>query len=107
MTINYIIVAIYAAVIFIGGLIGYFKASSSASLTAGVILSAALAYCAFVMHRDHSRTALAGAVAIAGLLAAFFVYRYLITGSFMPAAVMAIISAVVAVTLIVVQTKSN
>jgi len=89
------LISLYALLIFAGGLIGYFKAGSAASLTAGLIFGALIGSAAVFMrlgYRWGGRLALLYAL----VLTLFFAFRFLKTGAFMPAGLMALVSLAVA-----------
>ena len=86
----YIIFGILAAV---GGIIGYMKAGSKASIIAGVISGILLCIAAFLL-RSHFTYGLAGGMIVSVLLALRFVPAFITKGGFMPAGLMAILSVV-------------
>lgn len=95
------IILIYAAIIFIGGMIGFKQAHSYPSLIAGSISALLLFLCALGMF---NRSALAFTLALALIFALtiFFSYRFSLTTKFMPAGMMALVSLA---TLLVVFTQ--
>ena len=84
------LVPVYAALVTIGGIIGYTQSKSKISLIAGIGSGAALAIAA--LQPPSIRFALAAL--IAALLLVVFVVRFFKTRAFMPAGLMAILSAV-------------
>ena len=82
------LVPVYAALVTIGGIIGYTKSKSKISLIAGLGSGAALAIAA--LQPPVMRFALAAL--IAALLLVVFVVRFFKTRAFMPAGLMAILS---------------
>jgi len=96
-------ILIYALIVFLGGIFGYMKAGSAASLVSGVTFSAILGISAFVLFNGK----LYGfyvATATAALLAAFFLYRFLLTYKFMPSGLMCIISLAMLAILLIKRT---
>lgn len=84
----------YAAVILLGGIMGYVKAQSMASIIMGGSFAFLLALSAIGMLKNY----LLGqfiAVGLAALLAVFFSYRFFQTMAFMPAGLIVILSLVV------------
>lgn len=93
MTYPAIATAIYAALLLIGGIIGYITAQSLPSLIMGIVFALLLGFLAFGMHKGCaiSRT---GALALTGVLFAFFTYRFYVTSyKFMPPGLMVLLSA--------------
>lgn len=83
--------AIYAFLVFSGGLTGYYIGHSKPSLYAGITFGLLLGLCSYGMFKN-SGTAKIGAIALSGILALFFANRYLGTYKFMPAGMMVIFS---------------
>jgi uncharacterized membrane protein (UPF0136 family) len=75
-----------------GGIVGYVKAGSVASIIAGVITGVLLLVAAFLLP-EHRAVGLATAFIISFLLAAQFIPKFLRTGKVMPAGMMSILSA--------------
>lgn len=71
----------------VGGVMGFVKAKSKASLIAGVISGLALAGC-FAYSLQAPRDGLMGALFVTGLLDIVFIMRYVKTKKFMPAGMM-------------------
>ena len=84
-----------------GGVIGYVKAGSVASIIAGAITGVLLLVAAFLLP-DHRVAGLATALIVSVLLAAQFVPKFLRTGTVMPAGVMSLLSAIGIVAAVVV-----
>jgi uncharacterized membrane protein (UPF0136 family) len=82
---------VYGALVLAGGILGFLKARSRASLIAG-IASAALLLCSGVCMLQGRREGWIGAMAVAGLLLAFFAARWLKGRKFMPAGMMVLAS---------------
>src|ERR1044072_9212269 len=76
-----------------GGIVGYAKAGSVASLVAGSITGILLLVAAFLLPQ-HRAIGLATAFIISLLLAAQFVPKFIRTGRVMPAGMMAIVSVI-------------
>ena len=88
------IVLTFAVLVLVGGIMGYQKAASLPSLIAGIISSLVLFACAFGMFKE-SVLAYSLSLVATMFLALFFTYRFSVTGAFMPAGMMAIVSATV------------
>ena len=76
-----------------GGIIGYVKAGSVASIIAGSITGVLLLVAAFLLP-EHRTAGLATALVISLLLAVQFVPKFLQTGRAMPAGMMSILSVI-------------
>ena len=98
-TLAWLILA-YAVLLLIGGLIGYQKAQSFASLIAGCSSALVLSFASFGMFKK-SVLAYSLATLATLLLALFFAYRLSITGNFMPAGMMTLISLATFILLII------
>lgn len=98
------IVLTYALLVFLGGIFGYIKAGSTASLIMGVIFAVALSTSAFAMFNEKI-VGLYLSLGTTAVLAAFFVYRFVLTGNFMPAGLMSILSLAVLAYLFIKKTK--
>jgi uncharacterized membrane protein (UPF0136 family) len=94
-TIAHVTLAIYAALLAVGGVIGFIRARSNASLIAGLVSAiAALVALSLSLAGYWWGTALGSLLAI--VLFLFFGYRYAIRNRiFMPAGMMAVVSLVV------------
>ncbi len=86
----YILFGVLAAT---GGIIGYVRAGSKASIIAGVLSGVLLCIVAFLL-RSHSSYALVGGLIVSVLLASRFVPAFITKGGFMPAGLMSILSVV-------------
>ena len=86
------VVAIYGGVSLVGGIIGYVKAKSTASLVAGSICGVILLGCARAM-MGGSRAAAVGSVVVALLLGGRFLGTWRRTRRVMPDLVMILLSA--------------
>ena len=87
-----------------GGIVGYIKAGSAASIIAGAITGILLLIAAFVMP-EHRVAGLVTALIVSLLLAAYFIRKYLSTGAVMPAGMMSILSVIGIIAAIVVLVK--
>ncbi|HMW90315.1 MAG TPA: TMEM14 family protein [Candidatus Obscuribacter sp.] len=76
-----------AIIVFAGGIMGFVKAKSKASLISGVISGIALAAC-FAISLNEIRQGLMGALVVSGLLTVVFIIRYIKTKKLMPAGLM-------------------
>ena len=76
-----------------GGIVGYVKAGSVASIIAGSIAGVLLLVAAFLLP-EHQAAGLGTALVVSLLLAAQFVPKFLRTGRVMPAGMMSILSAI-------------
>jgi len=87
-----------------GGIVGYVKAGSVASIIAGSITGVLLLVAAFLLP-EHRGAGLATALVISLLLAVQFVPKFLQTGRAMPAGLMAILSVIGVIAAIVAWIK--
>jgi uncharacterized membrane protein (UPF0136 family) len=87
-----------------GGVVGYVKAGSVASIIAGSIAGVLLLVAAFLLP-EHRATGLATALIVSLLLAAQFIPRFLQTGRIMPAGMMSILSVIGVIAAIVAWIK--
>jgi uncharacterized membrane protein (UPF0136 family) len=87
-----------------GGIVGYVKAGSVASIIAGSITGVLLLVAAFLL-TDHRAVGLATALVISLLLAVQFVPKFLQTGRVMPAGMMSILSVIGVIAAIVAWIK--
>jgi uncharacterized membrane protein (UPF0136 family) len=87
-----------------GGIVGYVKAGSMASIIAGSITGVLLIVAAFVLPQYHL-IGLAIAFIISLLLAAQFVPKFIRTGRVMPAGTMSILSVIGIIVAIVAWVK--
>ena len=87
-----------------GGVVGYVKAGSMASIIAGSITGVLLLVAGFVLP-EHRAIGLATALIISLLLAAQFVPKFIRTGRVMPAGTMSILSVIGVVMAIVAWVK--
>ena len=87
-----------------GGIVGYVKAGSVASIIAGSITGVLLLVAAFLLP-EHRAAGLVTALIVSLLLAAQFVPKFLRTGTVMPAGVMSVLSVIGIITAIVVWVR--
>lgn len=102
MNFSSIVVLIYGALLFAGGLIGFLKAHSHASLVMGAISALVLIAAGLTMVKNN----LLGfwiAIVASILLTLFFGYRFYATQKMMPSGMMAIISFIVVLFLAILQ----
>jgi uncharacterized membrane protein (UPF0136 family) len=95
---------IFGVLTVVGGVIGYVKAGSVASIIAGSITGVLLLVAAFLLS-DHRAAGLATAFIISILLAAQFVPKFIRTGKVMPAGMMSILSVIGLIAAIVAWVK--
>ena len=91
MSVAVIVVAVYGVLTVTGGIIGYVKAKSSASLLAGLASGSLLLLCASGMAQGH-RPPVLGSLAIALALGARFVGTWLKNRRVMPDLLMVLLS---------------
>jgi len=87
-----------------GGIVGYVKAGSVASIIAGSIAGVLLLVAAFLLP-EHRAIGLATALIVSLLLAAQFVPKFLRTGRVMPAGMMSILTVIGIIAVIVAWVK--
>jgi uncharacterized membrane protein (UPF0136 family) len=85
------IIAIYAVIVLIGGIIGYTSAKSTMSLAMAIPAAAILGYCAYLMSSKPVE-ALWGSLIVGVILDLVFTMRYVKTKKSMPAIPMMILS---------------
>jgi len=95
---------VFGALTIVGGIVGYLKAGSVASIIAGSITGVLLLVAAFVLP-EHRMVGLATALIVSLLLAAQFIPRFLQTGRVMPAGIMSVLSAIGVIVVIVAWVK--
>jgi uncharacterized membrane protein (UPF0136 family) len=95
---------IFGLLTIVGGVIGYVRAGSTASIMAGTISGVALVVAAYLLPGDCALgLIIAGVVSIA--LAGKFIPDFMKTGKVMPAGLMAILSVIGLITAIVAWIK--
>jgi len=87
-----------------GGVVGYLKAGSVASIIAGSITGVLLLIAAFLLP-EHRAIGLATAFIVSLLLAAQFVPKFIRTGRVMPAGMMSVLSVIGVIAAIVAWVK--
>lgn len=87
---NYLILAIYGALVLVGGLMGFKKAGSMASLIMGGVSGLLLLATSYGLYQGHS-WAQTAAFALPLLLTLFFLYRFSLSYAFMPAGLMVVL----------------
>jgi uncharacterized membrane protein (UPF0136 family) len=95
---------VFGALTIAGGVVGYVKAGSVASILAGSITGVLLLVAAFLLP-EHRAMGLATAFIISLLLAAQFVPKFIRTGRVMPAGMMSILSVIGVIAAIVAWVK--
>src|SRR5438309_11443241 len=101
-----IYLVVFGVLTIAGGVVGYVKAGSVASIIAGSITGVLLLIAAFLLP-EHRAIGLASALILSLLLAGQFVPKFLRTGKVMPAGIMSILSVIGIVAAIVAWVKSN
>jgi uncharacterized membrane protein (UPF0136 family) len=87
-----------------GGVVGYVKAGSVASIIAGGITGVLLIVAAFLLPA-HQAWGLGTGLIVSLLLLGYFVPKYLRTGTIMPAGMMSVLSVIGIITAIVVWVR--
>ena len=95
---------VFGILTIVGGVVGYIKAGSVASIIAGSITGVLLLIAAFLLP-EHRAAGLATALIISLLLAGQFVPKFIRTGRAMPAGMMSILSVIGIVAAIVAWVK--
>jgi uncharacterized membrane protein (UPF0136 family) len=95
---------VFGALTIAGGVVGYVKAGSVASIIAGSITGVLLLVAAFLLP-EHRAIGLATAFIISLLLVAQFVPKFIRTGRVMPAGMMSILSVIGVIAAIVAWVK--
>ena len=95
---------VFGALTIVGGVVGYVKAGSVASIIAGSIAGVLLLVAAFLLP-EHRTAGLATVFVISLFLAAQFIPKFLRTGRVMPAGMMSVLSAIGIIAAIVAWVK--
>ncbi len=82
---------LYALLLIVGGMIGYFTAHSLMSLIMGTSFALMLGFSAWGIQKGCIYS-IYSAIGLTALLLAFFMYRYVVTLKFFPGGIMAILS---------------
>jgi len=103
-TTAYSVAFVYGAIVLVGGVFGYIMAGSHISLWSGLLFGLGLfgSSILMVMGRQQGHVL---AVSLTAILTVFFNIRYLLTKAFMPAGMMALVSAFALVALVVFRPK--
>lgn len=96
---------VYGALLFVGGVVGFVKTQSTASIVAGTITSAVMIVSAIAMFKD-SACGFWGALITASALALFFGYRFMASQKIMPAGIMLVLSLLMCLLLLYQKTRS-
>src|SRR2546421_1250962 len=99
-----IYLVIFGILTVVGGVVGYIKAGSVASIIAGSITGVLLLVAAFLLP-EHRAIGLATALIVSLLLAAQFIPKFLKTGRMMPAGLMSILSVIAIIAAIIAWVK--
>ncbi len=89
-----IIIGIYAALVLVGGIMGYLMAHSVISLVIATIIAFLLFICSFLVWRKNLM-AYDATIGILFLLFVFFGYRFFMTHHMMPGGMMTVVTALV------------
>ena len=100
-----IYLVVFGVLTIAGGVVGYVKAGSVASIIAGSITGVLLLVAAFLLP-EHRAIGLATAFIVSLLLAAQFVPKFIRTGRLMPAGMMSILSVIGVIAAIVAWLKN-
>ena len=95
---------VFGVLTILGGIVGYVKAGSVASIIAGAVTGVLLLVGAFLLP-EHRAAGLAIALIISLLLAAQFIPKFLRTSRFMPAGIMSVLSVIGIIAAIVAWVK--
>ena len=95
---------IFSVLTVAGGVVGYVKAGSVASIIAGSVTGVLLLVAAFLLSEHHA-IGLATAFIVSLLLAAQFVPKFIKTGRVMPAGTMSVLSVIGIIVAIVAWVK--
>ena len=95
---------VFGALTIVGGIVGYVKAGSVASIVAGSITGVLLLVAAFLLP-EYRMVGLVTAFVISLLLAAQFIPKLLRTGRVMPAGIMSLLSVIGIIVVIVAWVK--
>jgi len=85
---------IYAIIVFVGGMVGHSVAGSKASLYSGIIFSILLVISGLSL-LFHKKFGAIFSLALTLILDGFFSYRFMLSFSFMPSGMMALLTLIV------------
>ncbi|KYC41270.1 hypothetical protein WA1_22665 [Scytonema hofmannii PCC 7110] len=92
MTLGIVAALAYGILVILGGMIGYFKSNSTASLVSGSLSGVLLIFAAFVQFQGQSWGVIL-ASSVTAVLVVFFAFRLAKTRKFMPAGLMITLGA--------------
>ncbi len=93
------IVLIYGVLVLIGGIIGHYKAASTASLVSGLVFGALLIATSWMIFKN-KLIGIYSALIVSFVLDGFFTYRLVLTHKFFPSGMMSLLSLAVIVYLV-------
>lgn len=100
-----LLVFVFGLIVFLGGLMGFLKAQSIISLVTGSAFAILLISSGFLFIKGSSSAFILAMTSVI-ILALFFGYRFYLTGLFMPAGLMLILSVIVLAVLTMLQKNS-
>ena len=100
MSLGSISILVFALLVLVGGIIGFKKAKSKASLIASAISAILLAICFWLSHH-HAEAGYKLTFIVTGILEGIFVMRLMKTKKFMPSGLMLILCALEQIVLFV------
>lgn len=103
---GFYITAAYALIVICGGLVGCFIAGSIPSLIAGLAFGGLIALNAYKIYKGNVK-GMSLALIQSLILGSFFIYRLKVSGKFMPAGMMVIISFTVTILLLILHPKEQ
>ena len=89
---NFWILEIYATFILIGGLIGFVKASSTASLISSLASSSLVSLFAYIGYYQDQKWAKSIVFGLLGAICCFFAFRFFKTYAYFPAGIMSLLT---------------
>jgi uncharacterized membrane protein (UPF0136 family) len=100
------IVCSYGLLVFIGGLIGHFKAASTASLISGIVFGCLLTATSLMIFKN-KMMGIYSALIVTFALDAFFTYRWIHSSKFIPSGMMSLLSLAVIAALVLSLRKQE
>ncbi len=100
------ITAVYSIIVICGGLVGCFIAGSIPSLVAGLVFGGLIALNSYKIYKGNVKGMTLSLIQSL-ILGSFFLYRLKVTGKFMPAGMMVIISFAVTILLLILHPKEQ